>query len=113
MHTVRVVPASSVRGCSRLPRVADSDQLVPLEWNYVSRTDDDLTLTFTVNRSRQRVDKIAGVSIRETADSVSVAILGIVSSRPGDRVTSSLTAQCLVDLPTPLRGRRVVNPAQP
>jgi len=108
---VRVVPASSVRDVRRLTPVARARGLTALRWNFVGRTDDDLSLTFVVDLSRQRVSGVAGVHVSEDSDSVTVAILGFRVASDSDRAASALYGQYMVDLAHPLAGRAVLNPA--
>jgi hypothetical protein len=83
---------------------------VALDWNWVARTDDDRTLIFTIDCSGQHVEQIVGVQISEDADVVSVAILGRVYQPTNDIMPYSAVAQYVVDLPSPLANRQVVNP---
>lgn len=108
---VRVVPASSVRDVRRLTPVARAEGLTALQWNFVGRTDDDLSLTFVVDLSGQRVSSVVGAQVTEDSDSVTVAILGFCATSGSDRVASARYGEYMIDLAGPLAGRTVVNPA--
>jgi hypothetical protein len=110
---VRVVPASSVRDVRRLTSVAQTEGLTALQWNFVGRTDDGLSLTFVVDLSRQRVSSVAGAHVTEDSDSVTVAILGFRATGESDRVASARYGEYMIDLAAPLAGRPVLNPASP
>ena len=109
---LRVVPASAVRHVQRLTPVTRTEALTALQWNLVARTDDDLSLTFVVDLSRQRVSSIAGVQVIEGSDSVTVAILGFCATGDVDRVASARYGEYMIDLAEPLAGRTVVNSEQ-
>ena len=109
---LRVVPASAVRHVQRLTPVTRTEALTALQWNLVARTDDDLSLTFVDDLSRQRVSSIAGVQVIEGRDSVTVAILGFRATGDVDRVASARYGEYMVDLAEPLAGRTVVNSEQ-
>ncbi|MCU1681938.1 MAG: hypothetical protein JWQ81_2677 [Amycolatopsis sp.] len=108
---IRVVPASSVRDIRRLMPVARAKGLTALRWNFVGRTDDDLSLAFIVDLSRQRVSSVAGAQVTEDGDSVTVAILGFCATSDSDRVASARYGEYMVNLVSPLAGRAVLNPA--
>lgn len=93
---LRVVPASAVRHVQRLTPVNRTEALTALQWNLVARTDDDLSLTFVVDLSRQRVSSIAGVQVIEGSD----------------RVASARYGEYMIDLAEPLAGRTVANSEQ-
>ncbi|WP_439382805.1 hypothetical protein [Amycolatopsis lexingtonensis] len=93
--------------------VARAGGLTALQWNFVGRTDDDLSLTFVVDLSRQRVSNVAGAQVTEDSDSVSVAILGFCATSDSDQVASARYGEYMIDLSGPLAGRTVLNPATP
>lgn len=91
--------------------MARAEGLTALPWNFVGRTDDDLSLTFVVDLSRQRVSSVAGAQVTEDSGSVTVAILGFCATSDSDRVASARYGEYMIDLSDPLADRTVLNPA--
>lgn len=112
VKAARVVPAASLRGQRRLGRIADlRDRLTCLSWSLVARSDDGLSVVLSASLTAQPVETVWGVSVTETDDAVTVAILVTLSDSDHDRMAHSLTATYVVDLPSPLGRRLLIDPS--
>ncbi|MBB1151773.1 MULTISPECIES: hypothetical protein [Amycolatopsis] len=104
---VRSLPAAALRDAPRLDCLQETTDLVPLTWRLAARSSDGRTLVFLVNLGEQKVEKVVGARVAETAASVSVIIYGKLYGSTMDHAAHSLIGQFMVDLESPIGGRGV------